>query len=325
VRLLKFVLLLVLLGTTAAFAADYNVRLGLIAEAGHPVTKAAMKFKELVEERSNGRISVQVFPGGQLGGEVELQDQVALGTIQMANIGTPVMGAKLRKLDIFNMYYLWNSRQHMVDVTTGPIGQELWEEYRKATGASVIAANWQQGTRQTITKKPVTTPAEFAGVKIRVTAGVPLYIDLWRAMGASPVPLGFPDAYSGMQTGVVDAVELPLDWMINGGFYKLGKYIDLTQHYFYTNVMLVNDRFLQSLPEDLQQVVRDAAMEAGEYNTELVLGGESELRSQLEAEGIIFVDTDVAAFQKSVEPVFESSMDVWGQDLYERIRDAGQN
>lgn len=321
-RYLKIALLPMILAATAAFAQDYSVRVGLIAESGHPVHEASMRFKQLVEERSDGRISVQVFPGGQLGGEVELQDQVALGTIQMANIGTPVMGGKLRKLDLFNMYYLWDNRAHMETVLTGSIGEGLWEEYRQATGARVIAANWQQGTRQTITKKPVTSPEEFAGVKIRVTAGVPLYIELWNAMGANPVPLGFPEAYSAMQTGVVDAVELPLNWMINGGFYELGDYIDLTQHYFYTNVMLVNDRFFESLPEDLQQIVTEAALEAGEHNTELVLGNEDALREQLESEGITFIEADVEALQDAVVPVFEQNMDVWGEELYRQIRDA---
>ncbi|MEF2558937.1 TRAP transporter substrate-binding protein [Aurantimonas sp. C2-5-R2] len=308
--------------TGNADAADVNIRLGLIAPAEHPVTLASQRFKELVEERSNGNVAVTVYPGGQLGGEIELQDQVALGTIQMANIGTPVTSGKLKKLDILNMYYLWEDREHMNAVLTGPIGNDLWAEYRDTTGIEVIAANWQQGARQTLTANPATNPAEMSGIKIRVTAGVPIYNDLWTAMGANPVPLAFPEAYSAMSTGVVDSVELPLDWMINGGFTDLAKTINLTNHYIYANVMIANANFLSQLPEETRTMIVDAAKEAGKYNNKLVLEQENELRRQLEEGGVEFAETDVEAFRQAIQPVFERNMDVWGRELYKRVTEA---
>lgn len=307
---------------TSASAQEYQIKLGLIAPQGHPVTEASKRFAEEVEQSTQGKVSVQIYPGGQLGGEIELQDQVALGTIQAANIGTPVMSGKLKKLDILNMYYLWESRDHMNRVLTGPIGEDLWAQYEQRTGARVIAANWQQGTRHALTMKPATTPEEMAGIKIRVTAGVPLYNDLWTAMGANPVPLGFPEAYPAMKQGVIDAVELPLNWMIKGGFVELGNYVDLTAHYFYTNVMIMNARFLESLPEELREKVVDVAVRAGEYNTQLVLADESALREQIKSEGIEFVEADQEAFRASVQKVYQQKMDVWGEELFERVEAA---
>jgi TRAP-type C4-dicarboxylate transport system substrate-binding protein len=288
----------------------------------HPVEVATQSFAEAVAERTDGRITVSVFPGGQLGGEVELQDQVALGTIEAAGIGTPVMSGKLKKLDILNMYYLWEDRDHMEAALAGPIGESLWAEYEDATGIRVIAANWQQGTRHTLLRKAARTPQDFNGVKIRVTAGVPLYNDLWAAMGASPVPLPFPEANPAMTTGVVDAVELPYDWMIKGGFVDLGSHVSLTGHYFYTNVVIVNADWLDSLPADLQQIVIEEAQRAGDVNTELVLESQDQLRAEIEAQGITFVEADYEAFRQSVQPVFRSNMDVWGRDLFDRIQAA---
>ncbi len=312
-----------LVGTAAgAYAQQHTMRMGLIAPAGHPVHVASEEFAARVAERTDGAVSVSIYPGGQLGGEVELQDQVAMGTIQAASIGTPVMAGRYEPLDILNMYYLWEDRDHMVDVLEGEIGRDLWEAYEAETGARVIAANWQQGTRHTLLRRAATTPAEMSGIKIRVTAGVPLYNDLWAAMGASPVPLSFPEANPAMRTGVVDAVELPFNWMIDGGFVPLGSHVALTGHYFYTNVVLVNAAWFDDLPDEYREIIVEEARAAGETNTSLVLEGEDALREEIEAAGLEFVEVDYEAFRDSVQPVFDQHMATWGEELFSRIEAA---
>lgn len=308
----------------SVYAEDYTIKLALIAQTGQPVEQGAQKFKELVEKNSKGQVKVQIFPGGQLGGEIELQDSVANGTIQMASIGSPVTSGKLKKLDILNMYYLWKDRAHMSKVLDGPIGKELFDEYEKNTGIHVLATNWQQGTRQTLTKKKVTKPADFKGVKIRVTAGVPLYDQLWTAMGASPVPLAFPEAYTAMQTGVIDAVELPPDWIYNNGFHKLGKYLVLTNHYFYVNLPIMNAKYLASLPKELKAVVENAAVTAGEFQTAIVLKQQDEIVKKIKDAGVEIIEIDQKALSDLVRPVFEKNMNVWGKDLYTKISEAAK-
>lgn len=313
-----------LISSPLVLAADYSMKLGLIAPAGHPVQVASQYFADEVESKSAGRIRVKVFPGGQLGGEIELQDQVSLGTIQAASIGTPVMSGKLKKLDILNMYYLWKDREHMSNVLDGSVGQSLWDEYHKNTGIKILASNWQQGTRHTLLTTSATTPNELAGIKIRVPAGVPLYNDLWKKMGAHPVPLAFPEANAAMKTGVVDAIELPFDWMLKGGFTELGSHVALTSHYMYSNVVIVNARWLKKLPDELALIVKEAANKAGELNTKLVLEGERALKEEIMKKGITFVDTDYQAFRDSVQPVYDAKMNVWGQDLFNQVQAASQ-
>jgi len=311
-------MILTLFAGTAS-TAEYTIRLALIASAGQPIDQGAQLFKKLVEEGSKGKIEVKVFPGGQLGGEIQLQDSVSTGIIQMASIGTPVMSGKLKKLDILNMYYLWRDRDHMKKVLQGPIGNELFAEYKKVTKIRVLAANWQQGTRQTVTKREVKSPADFKGMKIRVTAGVPIYDQLWTAMGTNPVPLSFTEAYSSMQTGVVDAIELPPDFILKNGFDNLGTHLIMTSHYLYSNVLIVNDIFFNKLPDDLQKLMADAAIKAGEFQTNLVLTEEKMVLETLSSGKLIMVTPDVETFAKSVQPVFEKNMVVWGQDLYDKI------
>lgn len=305
--------------TLPAMAADYTIRLATIAQVGQPIDTAAKQFKDQVEKASEGRIEVSIYPGGQLGGEIEMQDNVAIGTIQMAVLGSPVTVGKLAKLDVLNMYYLWRDRDHMNAVLTGEIGQQLFKDYEEASGVHVIAANWQQGIRKTLLKRSAATPQEMNGIKIRVTAGVPVYDQLWSAMGASPVPLPFPDAYSAMQTGVVDGVELPLDFIANNGFQDLGKFLVETDHYVYSNFLIVNSDFFKQLPDELKKIVTDAGIAAGEHQTKLVLDQEAELLGKLKEAGVNIVEADQDALRQAVQPVADSKMDVWGRELYEAI------
>lgn len=305
-----------------AQAADQTIKLALIAQVGQPVERGAQHFKQLIETGSEGKLRVQIFPGGQLGGEIEQQDSVANGTIQMCNLGVAVTAGKLPKLNILNMYYLWKDRGHMDRVMTGPIGQALFKEYEERTGNRVLAANWQQGTRQMLANKKPLTPGEMRGIKIRVTAGAPIFNELWAAMGANPVPLPFPEAYSAMQTGVVDAVELPADWIFNNGFHKLGKFLLETNHSFYTNLPLINARFFNGLPADLQKLVEDASRQAGQLQTQIVLKEEADLLGKIKASGVELVALDTEPFRQSVRPVYEKNMSTWGRALYEQINAA---
>ena len=303
----------------SAWAGETKVaKLGLIAPVGHPVQQASERLAKLVAERTGNRLQIQVFPGGTLGGEIDLRDGVSLGTVQMAGIGYPILNGIVNEMEILNLYYLWRDRNHMMKVVEGPIGAEFGRKLQ-ARNIEVLAANWQQGTRHALTKKPARNPKEFNGIKIRVTAGIPVYQDLWQAMGAITVPLPFPELYSALQQGVVDAVELPLDWMYNGKFYKLGKNIDLTSHFVYTNCVIVNTGFLQSLPADVQKILKDTTAEVGAWQTELVLGQEKDLRQKMESEGIVFVNTDVEAFRAAVQPVYKKWESKWGKELYDRI------
>jgi tripartite ATP-independent transporter DctP family solute receptor len=293
-------------------------KLGLIAPVGHPVQQASERLAKRVAERTQNRLQIQVFPGGTLGGEIDLRDGVSLGTVQMAGVGYPILSGIVKEMEILNLYYLWRDRAHMMKVINGPIGAEFNQKVRTRS-VEVLAANWQQGIRHSLTKRPARNPKEFNGIKMRVAAGVAIYQDLWQAMGAISMPLPFPELYSALQQGVVDAVELPLDWMYSGKFYKLGKYIDLTSHFFYANCVLVNTRFLQSLPVDVQKILKETTLEVGEWQTGQVLGQEKDLRQKMESEGILFVETDVEAFRKAVQPVYKKWEGRWGKALYDQI------
>jgi len=311
------------LAAPAVRAQATTMRLALIAQVGQPIELGAQRFKQLVEQQTGGKLRVDIFPGGQLGGEIQLQDSVSNGTFQMACIGTPLAAGKLKKLDILNMYYLWKDREHMKRVLTGPIGKDLFDEYGAKTGIEVLAANWQQGTRHTMSKRRFTKPEEARGIKIRVASGVPIYDQLWSAMGASPVPLPFPEAYSGMQTGVVDAVELPLDFIFSNGFYRLGKHLVLTGHHVYANFFLMNAKQMEAQPPEVRRILRESALAAGEHQTEILLRNENELVDKIRGTGVEVVSVDTKVFANAVKPIFERNKDTWTQAVVDKVVGAG--
>lgn len=297
------------------------LKMGLIAAASHPIALGSEKFAEIVEQKTQGRVKVEVFPGGALGGEVDIRDNISAGAIAMGNIGAGTMSAAVPESDIFQMYYLWRDRDHMMKVMESAIGEEIFEKYRKKTGIRILAANYQSGARNTICKKPVQSFKDLKGVKIRVTAGVKLYMDLWKALGCVTVPLSFPEVYTALQTGVVDAAEVPIEWIYNTKFHEIGKHVAFTEHLMYVNTVQINDDLYNSLSKEDQKVLKEAAIEAGEYSTKLILDSEAGLIEKMKAAGVTFYSIDKAPFIEAVQPVYKMYEDEgrWTHEFHEKL------
>jgi tripartite ATP-independent transporter DctP family solute receptor len=305
---------------TAANAADKPtvLRIGLIAAEGHPVTKASNRFGELVKERTGGVIEVQVFPGGTLGGEHELQDMVSTGTLEMMSIGTGIPAALNPQFKILTMPYLWDNQDQMIAFANSGIQDEMNENYLKKSGVRALASNWDQGIRHTLTKKPIKDIEDFKGVKIRVPQ-LPEWVEMWKLAGTNPTQIPFPEVYTALQQGVVDAMECPLFWIFSSSFYEQAKYLILTAHSMYYNQLFINDKLFQKLTADQQKILVDAAREAGEYETELTRSIDADLRGKMEAKGVTFMEIDREKMAQIVRPVFDSWKKVFGADLLEKI------
>ena len=309
---------ILLVGTTYAADKPMVLRIGLIAAEGHPVTQASKRFAELVQERTDGALEVQVFPGGTLGGEVELQDMVSIGTLEMMSVGTGITAAINPQFKIFSMPYLWDSQDQMIAFANSSIQDELNENYRKKSGIKVLAPNWDQGIRHTLTKEPINSLDDFKGVKIRVPQ-LPEWVEMWKLAGTNPTQIPFPEVYTALQQGVVDAMECPLYWIYSSSFYEQAKHLILTGHNMYFNQLMINDALFNKLSREQQEILLDAAKEAGEYETELTREIDVDLRGKMEAEGVIFMEVDRDEMSKRVRPVFESWSKVFGADLLEKI------
>ncbi|MGI6557513.1 MAG: TRAP transporter substrate-binding protein [Limnochordia bacterium] len=322
---LVVVLVLSLAFSWAALAQNKPIvlKMGLIAPTDHPVAKASEYMAELVQERTGGAIEIQVFPGGVLGGEIELQAAVRSGAVHMASVGDGILASYSKPWHILVMYYLWPDVETMHRIQAGPAFEPFIKEYEENAGITVLAVNWEQGARHLLSKKPVRTPEDLRGVKIR-TGQLPLHVESWRALGANPTPLAFPEVYTALQQGVVDAMECPLNWIYTSGFHEHAKYLNLTAHNRYMNTVLINSKVFASLFPEHQQILREAAVEAGVYETELSRQEEQYYRELMENEGVTFVEVDQEAFRARILPLFERYMDEWGQEVYDVIRQSSR-
>jgi TRAP-type transport system periplasmic protein len=217
-------------------------------------------FAKEVKAKSGGRIDVQVFGAGALGGERDLVEGVKNGFIQ-AGLASGVMANFYPNAMVTDIPYLFPSNEVADKVLDGPFGQKLSASFHAATGMHNLCFG-EVGFRHFSTgKKAIHTPKDLAGLKIRVQE-TPLYVTEMKALGAQPTPIAFPETYTALQTGVVDGEENPLPTMIFAKFYEVQKHVTLDGHNYGVDWFVLSDKFYKSLPADLQQVVTDAAKDA---------------------------------------------------------------
>ena len=268
-----------------------TVKLALVVNDGTPLAIACQKFADDVYERTNGQIKIEMYAGGTLGTETELKEAISLGTVEMVNLGWSLLSNKFSYSMSYIGYYELDNRDTMNDFFSGPEAQRLYDAYEAMTGVRVISTNWQQGTRHTIATRPFSNLEELKGLKIRTPAGVTLDLDAWTSWGALPTGMALSEVYSGIEQGVIEAVECPLDYLWTYSFHEAGaKNLMLTGHQLYNNLVAVNTEWFDSLPADIQQIIIDCANECGDYQTELVLEKEAEYLQNFKDAGVNVVE-----------------------------------
>src|SRR5947207_872747 len=171
---------------------------------GYPTVEAIQRMGKKLEAATNGRISIQMYPSMQLGGEKEMIEQCQVGALQIARISVGAMGPVVDELNVFNLPFIFRDETHMRHVIDGPIGQELLDKISANPNTRLVALGWMDaGTRNVYANKPVTKPADLKGMKVRMM-GKPIFVETMNAMGGNGVAMGFNELYSAMQAGVVD-------------------------------------------------------------------------------------------------------------------------
>lgn len=306
---------------SAAAQQPVVIKLGNVHQVDLPIQVGLKKYADLVAERTKNQIQIQVFPASQLGTEQELLEGVQLGTVHMFEGATGAVGRFLPELEAFAAPYVWRDVDHMLKAVRGPIGQTLAERLVKAKGIRILDMGWLWGTRHLTTKtKAVYRPEDLKGMKIRVQP-VGIYLDTIRAMGANPVPLDAKEVYLGLQTGVIDGQENPPSNIFNAKLYEVQKYVMLTGHILQNNAVAVGEKFYQSLSPAFQKVLQEAAIEAGNFQNDLVLKQEKVDLDRLKEKSMTIIQPDVKAFREATKDVHKKYADKWEPHFYERIQE----
>jgi tripartite ATP-independent transporter DctP family solute receptor len=270
---------------------------------GYPTVEAVQRMGKKLESATNGRISIQMFPSMQLGGEKEMIEQAQVGALQIARISVGAMGPVVDDLNVFNLPFIFRDEAHMRKVIDGPIGQDLLDRISNAPTSRLIVLGWMDaGTRNVYSDKPVTKPADLKGMKIR-TMGNPIFVETMNAMGGNGVAMGFNELYQALQTGVVDGAENNEPTVLAQNHYQVKKVYSLTGHLIIPEIFVFSKRTWDTLSKDdqamLKKFSREAQMEQRELWDAMVRDAETKLKGY----GVQFVKADKEAFYKATQPI----------------------
>ena len=270
---------------------------------GHPNTAAMDRFAELVKEKTNGEIELQVFHGGVLGSQPDALEQVRLGAIEAGNFNLGPIGPVVKEANLVSLPFIFKSVPHMFRVLEGEAGQTIADAMGKA---GLLPLGWvDAGARSFYAQKAINTPADVEGLKIRVMNN-DLYTSMISAMGGNPSPMAFAEVQQALKTGVVDGAENNFPSFKNVGHYEVTTHYSLSEHLIIPECICVNTDKFNALSAELQAGVRAAAEEAALYQRELWAVGSAEARKEVEAAGIKVNEiADKGPFQDAMDSVYE--------------------
>lgn len=287
---------------------EYTIRFAGTLGVENTATKAQYAFKEYVEEKSQGRIAVEVYHSGQMGGQTELNESVKNGSITMTMGSPSYMGANYEPM--FNVLALPfiitpDNLEKAYAAVDGEIGKKLDAALQDS---GFVTLGWMQiGFRHvTNSKRAIKTPEDLNGIQIRLQPNE-IHMQTFKALGANPQTLDFAELYSALQQNVIDSQENSLDNIYSNKFYEAQKYLSTTGHFFDFQPIWINKDFFDKLPADLQQILRDAGKKAGQEQREAANAAEADLKAKLgESLEITELTKDqLALFQEKVTPIWD--------------------
>src|SRR6186997_236099 len=230
---------------------------------GYPTVEAVVQMGKKLEAATNGRLSIQMFPSMQLGGEKEMIEQAQVGALAIARISVGPMGPLVPELNVFNLPFMFRDDAHMEKVIDGEIGDEMLKKLSDHPTAGLIGLCWMNaGTRNVYnSKKPITTVEDLKGLKIRMM-GNPVFVDTMNSLGGNGVAMGYDQLVSAMQSGVVDGAENNEPSYETGQHYRYAKYYSRTGHLMIPELLVFSKRSWNSLSKDDQALVAKFAKEA---------------------------------------------------------------
>ncbi|KRE36793.1 TRAP transporter substrate-binding protein [Paenibacillus sp. Soil522] len=281
----------------------YTFRLAESHPADYPTTLGDKKFAELVNQKTNGRIKIEVFPSSQLGEEKAVIEQVQLGAIEFTRVSTGPLAEFNKAFGVFSLPYIFENEEHEWNFLNGPDAQKLLEGLSdsKFMGLSY----YDSGARSFYTRKPVTSIEDLKGMKIRVIQNK-VNIDLMQALGASATPMPYGDVFNALQTGVIDGAENNWPSFYTSKHYEQAKNFIMDAHQRVPEVLMASKVTWDKLSDADKQAIKEAAMESVAYQREQWKKFEKEAEDKVRAAGVTVTDiSDLKPWQEAVKPMIE--------------------
>ena len=292
-----------------------------VQPAGYPTVAAVENLGKKLEAATNGRLSVQMYPSMQLGGEKETIEQTQIGAIQLLRVSVGAMGPIVDDINVVNMPFLFKNTEHAQRIMDGPIGQELLDKVTAAPNAGLVALCWMDSGARNLynTKRPINSIADVKGLKFRVI-GNPIFVDMMNALGGNGVAMGYDQVFSALQTGVIDGAENNLPSYVFSNHYTAAKHLSITEHLIIPEVLVFSKKAWTQLSSDDQNLLKKFAREAQMEERVFWAKYEQQAMEKAKSAGSQIVEiADKAPFQNAVKPVWDKYGPKY-QDMIKRIQ-----
>lgn len=300
-----------------------TIRMGNQVDENNFLNQGYVKFKEIIEEKSDGQFEVEIYNGGTLvASDEEIVDALKNGTLDLSTssaYGT-ANTTDVSALKLFDMPMLFDDRDQFYGLLDGDYGDNIKKEIDEKTNLQTLGFIDLGSYGILNGKKSVEKPEDLKGLKIR-TSAADLHLDTLSAMGANPTPMSYSEVFTGLQQGTIDGVSTTTPLIYGDRFYEVSENMTLTNHVLLPHVLMINDDFYAKLTDEQKDILNESVEEYIAYARELVIEAEKEAVENMKAEGVNVVeltDEQREAFKKAVEPVLEKHKKDVGEENYEK-------
>jgi len=297
-----------------------NLKVGHVLAPDHPYQLGLEKFAELVAERTDGRIKIDVFHSSQLGGEREMIEGLQLGTLDMTIVFTAPLAGFANSFLVFDLPFIFQERDKAYQVLDGQIGTDILNTL-ESVGIKGLCY-WENGFRHvTNSKVPITEPEDMKGMKIR-TMENKIHMASFRTIGADPTPMAFGELFTALQQKTVDAQENPIPIIYTSNFYEVQDYLSLTGHFYAAAPLLMSKSLWNSLSAEDQEIIMSCALEARDYERSLIRQMDEECLDMLKEKGMQVIEVGKDKWFAAMQPVYDQFKAEIGEDVIQRVLDA---
>lgn len=296
------------------------IKIGHVEPENRSTHKALLDFKKNVEEETNNQIKVEIYPNGALGGDVQLTESVAMGTLDVAFPSTSVLTTYADDFGILDMPYLFKDSQSAFNAMDGEVG-EYFSEKLKTNGIHVLGYSYN-GPRSTTTNTgAIESPEDLKGVKMRVMES-PIFIDFYKTLGANATPMSFTELYTGLQQGTVEAQENPPSLTFANKFFEVQKYSTIDEHVHNFLAFIINENKFASFSEEEQNILTKEAKKYVDNQRIMEMEDNEEAINLLETEGGLKTNRltieQKLVFREKLQPMYDKYEGEFGKELFDK-------
>jgi len=310
-------------GITGSSSTDklITITAAYLEQDGTSQDLAYKKFKEYVEEKSNNRVRVQLYPNGQMGGERKTVEAVSLGTLTISETITSVLTTYSSDFEVLDLPFIFSDKNSGFKALDGKLGARF-DNLLLERGFRNLGYGYSGARSMSNNVRPIYEPNDVKGLKMRVME-TPVYIDFFKTLGANPVPISFDELFIALQQGTVDGEENPPTLFYSSKFYEVQKYYSLTEHTYGYLANLINESFYQSLPEDIRTIIDDGAKKyLVDWQRQEEVNQNIDILKKLEAEGLIINEISPDNRQKffnKMAPLYDKYKKKLGEEIFDLV------